>query len=320
MGSINDVARAAGVSPSTVSYVLSGRRSISASTRERVLAAVRELGYRPHAAAGALAAGRAGTIGLVAPRCDDLTGLIIHRFVTTILDVARLHSYDLMLVDPAEGVGGLRRVVESRLVDGVILMDVDAADVRVGLLEGAGVPSVVLGTPGETTLPCVDLDFAGAARLAVRHLARQGRTHLALLSPPELIGPPGKSYARSARDGFASAVGGDHTVRVCEATWPGVGAWLEAVSRELHGLDGIVVQHEAALPLLVSLLRRHGRDEVAVVPICPVEIARQLDVPIDHVEIPIDDMARTAAEALFEEMRAAPAPSRLFAPQLVAAA
>ncbi|HZL03657.1 MAG TPA: LacI family DNA-binding transcriptional regulator, partial [Cellulomonas sp.] len=49
MASINDVARAAGVSTSTVSYVLSGKRPISAPTRQRVERSIRELGYRPHA-------------------------------------------------------------------------------------------------------------------------------------------------------------------------------------------------------------------------------------------------------------------------------
>jgi len=316
MTSIADVARAAGVSPSTVSYVLSGRRPISLETRERVLAAVREMGYRPHAVAGALAAGRTGVVGLVAPRTADLTGVIIHQFETTILDVCRRHGYDLLLLDPAEGTADLRRAIESHRVDGVILMDVDAVDPRVALLESAGIPAVVLGSPGGTGLPCVDLDFAGAARLAVRHLARQGRTSVALLSPPELLGPPGKCYARSARDGFAAAAGAGQPVRVCEPTWDGVRGWLAAVGE----VDGIVVQHEAALPLLLTLLRRAGREDVAVVPICPGSIARQLEAPVDHVEVPVAPMADAAASALFAQLaRAGSAPSTIFEPQLVPA-
>jgi len=316
MTSIADVARAAGVSPSTVSYVLSGRRPISLETRERVLAAVREMGYRPHAAAGALAAGRTGVVGLVAPRTADLTGVIIHQFETTILDVCHRHGYDLLLLDPADGVAELRRAIESHRVDGVILMDVDAVDPRVALLESAGIPSVVLGSPGGTGLPCVDLDFAGAARLAVRHLARQGRTSVALLSPPELLGPPGKCYARSARDGFAAAAGPSQPVRVCEPTWDGVRGWLASVGE----VDGIVVQHEAALPLLLTLLRRAGRADVAVVPICPGSIARQLEAPVDHVEVPVVPMAAAAASALFAQLARGPAPSTIFEPHLIPAA
>jgi DNA-binding LacI/PurR family transcriptional regulator len=318
MARIADVARAAGVSASTVSYVLSGRRPISAGTRDRVLRAVRELGYRPNAAAGALAGGRTRTIGLVAPRCDDLTAAIIHSFVSTILEVARGRDHDVLLLDPSEGSDGLRRVIDSRLVDGVILMDTDETDARAQLLEQSGVPAVVLGSPRDTALPCVDLDYAAAARLAVRHLGGDG---VALMSPPELVGPPGKGYARHAADGFTAEAGKAHTVRVCEPTWAGVDDWLAAVTSELGTLTGVVVQHEAALPPLLGLLRRRRRDDVTVVPICPSEIARLLESRLDHVEIPVAAMARTATETLVEQLdHRGPATSRLFAPRLVLAA
>ncbi|MBM2614133.1 LacI family DNA-binding transcriptional regulator [Actinoplanes sp. LDG1-06] len=320
MARIADVARAAGVSASTVSYVLSGRRRISAETRERVLQAVRDLGYTPNAAAGALAAGRTRTIGLVAPHCEDLTAAIIQQFVHTIMEVARGRDHDVLLIDPAAGSAALRRVIDSHLVDGVILMDTDETDQRAATLEESGVPAVVLGTPEGTDLPCVDLDFAAAAALAVSHLAAQGSAGVALMSPPELVGPPGKGYARHAVSGFTAAPGPPRTVRVCEPTWPGVEAWLSSVSHDLDRLTGVVVQHEAALPPLLGLLRRHHRDDVTVVPICPSAIARQLESPLDHVEIPVAEMARTAAETLFRQLtHAGHATSHLFEPHLVRA-
>ena len=67
MVTIIDVARHAGVAPSTVSYVLSGKRAISATTRQRVLASIRTLGYHPHAGARSLASNRANVIALVLP-------------------------------------------------------------------------------------------------------------------------------------------------------------------------------------------------------------------------------------------------------------
>ncbi|GAB2579024.1 LacI family transcriptional regulator [Paractinoplanes abujensis] len=321
MARIADVARAAGVSASTVSYVLSGRRAISAETRARVLQAVRDLGYTPNAAAGALAGGRTRTIGLVAPRCEDLTAAIIQQFIHTIMDVARARDHDVLLLDPREGGAGLHRVIDSRLVDGVILMDTDETDRRAQILEQAGVPAVVLGTPQGTSLPCVDLDFAAAARLAVRHLATRAADGIALMSPPELVGPPGKGYARHAAHGFAAAAGPSRVVRVCEPTWTGVETWLAAVSHRLGTLTGVVVQHEAALPPLLGLLRRHHRTDVTVVPICPSAIARQLESPLDHVVIPVDAMARTAAETLLAQLtHTGRATSHVFEPHLIRAA
>ena len=67
MATIADVAKAAGVSSSTVSYVLSGKRPISQATRHRVEKAIRDLGFSPHAGARALASSRTNVLGLVVP-------------------------------------------------------------------------------------------------------------------------------------------------------------------------------------------------------------------------------------------------------------
>ena len=82
MATINDVARAAGVSPSTVSYVLSGRRPISAQTRERVQAAIAELGFHPHAGARALASRRTNVLALVVP---------LYRYCNQLITAYRAH-------------------------------------------------------------------------------------------------------------------------------------------------------------------------------------------------------------------------------------
>ncbi|NMA77761.1 MAG: transcriptional regulator, partial [Actinomycetales bacterium] len=67
MATMSDIAREAGVSLSTVSYALSGKRAISEATRERINAAISRLSYHPHAGARALASQRAGAIGLAVP-------------------------------------------------------------------------------------------------------------------------------------------------------------------------------------------------------------------------------------------------------------
>lgn len=313
MSTIAEVARAAGVSVSTVSYVLSGRRPISGPTRERVLLAVRELGYRPHAGASSLAEGRTHTIGLIAPHAPDLTGAIIHRFVTTIRDAARARDHDLLLLDPREGTGGIRRAAESRLVDGLILMDTDDVDERATALEAYGFPAVALGSPGGTGLTCVDLDFAEAARLAVGHLTARGRTELALMSPAETS----KGYATHTRQGFTEAVRTNpHAVRACAPSRAGVHDWVDAVWRELGRVTGIVVQHEAALPYLLPELRRTGKEDVTVVPICPAEFAAQLEPPAAHVDVPIEALARAATDALFDQLDGRAATSYLIEPRL----
>jgi LacI family transcriptional regulator len=68
---IYDVAKAAGVTAATVSYVLSGKRTVSRETRERVMKYVKELGYRPNHIARSLTKQRTRTIGLVVPNIGN---------------------------------------------------------------------------------------------------------------------------------------------------------------------------------------------------------------------------------------------------------
>ena len=86
---IADVARHAGVSASTVSYVLSGKRTISESTRARVLASVRALGFHPHAGARALASNRANQIALALPLRTGMHLPVLMQFATAVVTAAR---------------------------------------------------------------------------------------------------------------------------------------------------------------------------------------------------------------------------------------
>src|SRR3954469_11295187 len=175
MPTINDVARAAGVSPSTVSYVLSGRRPISAETRARVKAAIAELGYHPHAGARALASSRTSVLALVVPLRVDVSVPVIMQFVTAVVTAARTYNHDVLLLTKDEGTAGLERVAGAAMVDALIVMDVESDDARVPALLGLRQPSVLIGLPTEPTgLSCVDLDFEATARACVDHLAGHG--------------------------------------------------------------------------------------------------------------------------------------------------
>ena len=124
MVKITDVARHAGVSPSTVSYALSGKRPISEETRQRVEAAIRELGYRPHAGARALASSRSNVLALVIPLRPGIHVPVVMQFAVSVVTTARRHDHDVLLLTQEEGEDGLRRVADTALVDALIVMDV----------------------------------------------------------------------------------------------------------------------------------------------------------------------------------------------------
>lgn len=157
MVKITDVARHAGVSPSTVSYALSGKRPISDETRRRIQASIRELGYRPHAGARALASSRSNVLALVIPLRAGIHVPVVMQFAVSVVTTARRYDHDVLLLTQEEGEEGLHRVADTALVDALIVMDVQLHDPRLPLLRALERPSVLIGFPSDATgLTCVD--------------------------------------------------------------------------------------------------------------------------------------------------------------------
>ncbi|WP_432548013.1 LacI family DNA-binding transcriptional regulator [Kineococcus sp. SYSU DK004] len=178
-----DVARIAGVSQSTVSYVMSGKRPISAKTRKLVEDAIAQLTYEPHAGARALAGQRTSVIAVVVPFATPLSAHGLMSFVEEIALVARAHDHDVLLVTADEGIAGLRRVAGRRLCDAVVVMEVRTDDDRVAVARDLGVPVLFIGVPDDAQgLHCNDFDFESAADLLVGELAAAGERDVVVLA------------------------------------------------------------------------------------------------------------------------------------------
>lgn len=183
MTTIDDVAKAAGVSISTVSYALSGKRSITAATRDRVLAAAAELGYLPHASARMLAANHSNILAVTAPLHADTDQAAHMTFALEVTKAARDLDYDTLLLVHDDALEGMRRTAATSLADGIIVLDVDAHDERAELARTFAHPTVFIGIPANTDgLLCVDLDFEAAARMAVDRLVAAGHRSIGLVS------------------------------------------------------------------------------------------------------------------------------------------
>ena len=125
------------MAPSTVSYVISGKRSISPKTRRLVEESIRKLGYHPHAGARALASSKTNVLALVVPLRTDLNVAVVMQFVASAVTAARAHDHDLLLLTKDEGPAALQRVASSAIADALMVMDVEAADPRVPMLHRA---------------------------------------------------------------------------------------------------------------------------------------------------------------------------------------
>lgn len=207
MPTIRDVAARAGVSKTTVSFVLNGRPGIGEATRVRVLAAADELGWRPSKRARALSTSRSGVVALVIARPAE-TLRLDPFFATFIAGVeAELAAADRSLLlrfapEPGSDLAIYRRLVTDRACDGVLLTDVRVRDDRLPLLAELDLPAVVVGErlPG-ADLPSVGIDDRCGIDAATRHLIGLGHTRIGHIGgPPEVI------HGRSRREAWESAL------------------------------------------------------------------------------------------------------------------
>lgn len=309
IATITDVARHAGVAPSTVSYVLSGKRTISATTRQRVLASIRLLGYHPNAGARALASNRANVIALVLPLRAGMHLPVLMQFASSVVTTARRFEHDVLLVTADEGPSGLRRIAASAMVDGLVLMDVEIHDERVPLLRQLDRPSVLIGFPADAVrLTCVDLDFYRAGAECLNHLAELGHKQVALLGAPHAVYERGTGFATRTAAGFLDAAerhGIQATTGPCESGSHAVYDALTELFAQRPEVTGLVVHNEAAVGELVRALRSLGRrvpEDLSVLAICPDEVAERQDPMLSSVLVPADEVGEKAVTLLMNKL------------------
>jgi DNA-binding LacI/PurR family transcriptional regulator len=178
---IHDVARWAAVSPSTVSRALSASNLVRASTRDRVLAAVKELRYQPNLAARSLITGRTGNLGIVV---SNLSNPFYTGVLRGVQARARQGGYAVFFADGEEDPTAEEALVRAmaRQVDGVIMCAPFASDAQLQAL--AGITSLTLLNRRLTDVPAVLMDSAGGIRQALEHLAALGHRRCAYLNGP----------------------------------------------------------------------------------------------------------------------------------------
>lgn len=180
---IDDVAKALGVSITTVSRAISGKGRISDKTRQRVLEYVKDNHYRPNIVAKGLANSKTYNIGWVMPGDSDVTDLpFFQRCMMGISEVAATEDYDILISMVFDhDISQLRRVIKNHKVDGLVLGRTLMEDERVALLRESDMPFVVIGSSPDDTVIQIDNDHISACKELTSILVMKGVKRFALI-------------------------------------------------------------------------------------------------------------------------------------------
>jgi len=323
---IGEIARRAGVSRSTVSYALSGKRAVSDATRRRIEAVVAEARYVPNASARALKEGRTRTIGLVIPPASQRLTDMQLGFVASVVEATARFDLDVLL-SPSGGEHdrSFERLVTQRRVDGVILMEIRLEDARVLRLQETKLPFVGIGrTANPDRMSWIDIDYAGLIGRCVDHLADLGHRHIALINRSQELVAAGYGPGHRALTGFTEAIARRKVagLDLCCADDAAAG---EACMAELHSrypdVTAIATINEAALPGIQRALDRYGlvvpRD-FSITGVVAQHWAEEFRPPLTAADVPALDIGARAVEILQERIAAPESPPRhiLIAPPI----
>jgi LacI family transcriptional regulator len=306
---IADVADHAGVSKTTVSHVLSGRRPVALATRERVEISIRELGYRPDGLARSLRTRRSHLVAMVIPNIGNPFYPTLARGLEDGIEGAGYHVV-ICNTDsrPVEELEYVREMCDRR-VDGLVL-DSFAVDVdQLRDVTGPNLPVVWIGAEAADH-PGIDIvrpDDEQGAFDATMHLIGAGRRRVAMID-----GTPGSGVSRD--QGYLRALGaagrrnGAGMVRHGDWTREGGARAMRALLEMTEPPDAVFCANDLMAIGALDVLREHARrvpDDVALVGFDDIEAAALVSPPLTSVVNPAFDMGRTAGAMLMERMSGA---------------
>jgi len=267
---VEDVARAAGVSRQTVSNVLNTPAIVRESTRVRVQRAIADLGYRPHIAARALRTRRSSAIGIhLDPYAGGVSGVVLDRFVHALTEKAGERGLRVLLYaarSADEEIDRMRELVEGGEVDGFVVTGTFHGDPRTGWLIERDVPFVAFGRPwgiDDVDDPAhlwVDVDGAAGTRAATAHLAPR------IDGPVAFLGwPRGSGTGDDRERGWRSVVGEAGVRLTSEEDVAAARAAVTAALAAPGGLGGVVCASDTLAIGARLAAASAGRDDMPIV-------------------------------------------------------
>lgn len=304
----DDVAELAGVSAAVVSYVVNdGPRPVAADTRARVLAAIKELGYRPNQLARGLKARQSLSVGLIVP---SLTNTIYSEIALGLKDSLLSEGYSLFLCeteDDAEHALRFAVALDAKRVDGAIIIPTDEPDRLIDTFAAGATPLVVLEYAARGT-PSIVIDEILGGRLAAQHLLDLGHTRLAVVR--------GATTARTSSKRIDGAKGalGESGIELDPDLVGEVADHFDLAEAEnvaMRILDradpptGVLSHNDMIAMTVISAARKLGMsvpEDLSVVGYDDIALAAFTSPPLTTVKLQKRDLGRLAGNMLRDQM------------------
>ena len=308
---IADVASAAGVSKTAVSFAFNNPEKLGTTTLERVLRVAHDLGYAPHPAARALSTRRSGTIGVLMPQ--RLSIVFANPFLGELMqglgELCEEHDLTVLLVPPLDG--SLEGAIRQASVDGFISLGLNPDDPEMETLNRIGIPTVLIDSDAAGSYPTVNVDDTAGAHAAAQHLLDLGHRYLAVL-----VLPPARDHVQhtptAARRmaGYLSAIEGAGAPAAFQLTAgisvsAGVRAF-EALPKGEHRPTGVLAMSDMAAIGVMSAAQAAGLrvpDDISVVGFDDIPMSAWTNPALTTVHQPIVEKGRIAARLLIQRMQ-----------------
>lgn len=319
-----DVAAAAGVSRTTVSFVLNERADVKIppETRQRVVDAAQRLGYQPNASARQLAGGRSHTLALVLHQSPEqvASDAVLAETLRGLAAAARAGGFRVMVeLLATEGPGAsYASLLRSQHADGLIVHGPRSDDPSLLELVRDGFPIVLQGSLPDVAVDSVDVDNAAGARGAVEYLLGLGHRRIACVTNAPLAYTAAQERLAGYRAGLeGSGIAFDPgLVEQADFDAPsGHRAMARLLART--SFDAAFVASDVVALGAIGALREAGRrvpDDVSIVGFDDIPLAAYFDPPLTTVHLPAYELGQAAGRALLDRVADRATPHRTLLP------
>jgi DNA-binding LacI/PurR family transcriptional regulator len=306
MATIYDIAKAVGVTQTTVANALAARGNVSEATRARILKCAQEMGYHPNALARGLAKGKTLTLGFLLP---TIANPFYPEIAEEIEHIAQVHGYQLLLCnthyDSALGQQHLERLV-SRWVDGIIVMgsSMDIADIDRQFQRG--LPMVLCDwqeNESSLTIPQVRVDFHHAGKLAAQHLLSLGHRKIGII-----VDEPQQTLRL---EGFRAALQEEQIDLPCDMIQQGhstLESGYEAAQKLLASIERPTAIFATTDWMAIGALEAvrdaglHVPQDLSIIGLDDIVVSAHISPPLTSIAIPKHQLAKEATELLLHQI------------------